>query len=125
MAFRGHFSFASQMKQGVVRPMITKTHGSTILARGKHGRLCGGCSPRELYHTHLLKIKIFFENGGAVAEKRGNWENMYLRIDFLCSNNLSNNAARGLFTIILFVCVVKNNFTKVLTKEKKQDIIYV
>ena len=49
-AFRGLFPYASPGKR---RSFMI--HGSTILARGKHGRLYGGCPPRSLYHTHKLK----------------------------------------------------------------------
>ena len=68
MEFRGLFSVASKVKQGTVRPMITMKHGSTILARSKHGRLRGGCSPGVLYHTHWGKSIDYVHPGRVMAQ---------------------------------------------------------
>ena len=80
-AFRGLFPYASPGKR---RSFMI--HGSTILARGKHGRLYGGCPPCLLYHTHLGKSIGFT----LLAER---WHNIdyELLLEYL-GNRISDNS---------------------------------
>ena len=89
----GHFFlYASSGKQ---RSFMI--HGSTILARSKHGRLYGGCPPCLLYYTHLGKSLGGAHPGGVVAQSWQKLRSYELRCFYFI-----------MFTIIDILCLKTN-----------------